>query len=651
MEPREFISSEPVEKGEDTFSQAGYLTVKLKEDQREKFEKWLDSHVTAITQAMGETLSRFEEERNQFEGKIAAGDYPYPGVFRVAHPLTKKKSRDVSNKLKQAYLDSDPIFAVTYSGDMKGEEGAQLADRIERGLDTGIDSNLECLDDLANATFNATLHGMGALVPGWKYQESTRKDLEKWRGFDGLTEASMQDLIRFEDTYPDWNKHPDLKSIHVRLERGEMVEREITFKEAVKNSPDFLSIEPWNVRVYPWVDGYEGLRSTPAYGYVEKYRLYELQEMVEAGQLDEDSIERLVKKRAEDLPDDADQQNEEFEVFIGTVNYALESDDRGLYKVFFEVESGTLLRCRAFPWWYGEPDLIPLYIREEERGFFKRGLAWDIKDDTLILTVLLCMYLNGVDRANSLQFRVKDKSLAQRHLLSGKYNPRIGIPYKESPAEVDSFPQSMTHLSSILEAMAMETKNADDGTSTTELQSGRESAQDPTAPASKVALLLKQVEPNQKEFIRSLEPSFRKIGRYLLWLYYQGLKLGWIKEIPGAEGVTAEDIAKVKDNLNPRALLFESDRNQEFQKDTAVMQILEKYLPGSPLFTRALKMLISGAGSKWARIVNSLPPEAFQPPPPQKPALPGMPGGGNGAAIPGMKPGGNGMPMIPGRTA
>lgn len=623
-ESREFVSSEPIEKGEDSFSQTGYLVVEIKDDVREKFEKWIDSHVTAITQAMGPTLSRFEEEKNQHEGKIQAGDYPSPGAFRVAYPLTKKKARETSNRLKQAYLDADPVWAVTYSGDMQGEEGAKLADRIERGLDTSVDSHLECLDDFAHGIFNSTLHGIGALVPNWKYQEATRKDLEKWRGFDGLTEASMADLIAFEDKYKDWNRHPDLKSIHVRLEKGEVVEREITFKQAVRNCPDFLSIDPHCVRVYPWVDGYEGLRSTPAYGYVEKFRLYELQELAESGQIDEDSLERLMKKRAEDLPEDADTQNEEFEVFIGTVNYALESDDRALYKVFFETEGGTLLRVRAFPWWYGEPDLIPLYIREEEKGFFKRGLAWDVKDDTLILTVLLCMYLNGVDMANSMRLRVKDKSLAQRHLLSGKWSPRLGIPWKDSPTEVDSLAQPMTHLSTILESMSVMAKNADNATNTSEYQSGRESPNDPAAPASKVALLLKQVEPNQKEFIRSLEPSFRKVGRYLLWMYYQGLQLGWIEEIPGAEGVTAADIAKVKDNLNPRALLFESDRAEDLQRNTAVMQLLEKYLPGSPLFSRALKMLLSSMGSQWARIVNSLPPEAFQPPAQTQPV--GMPG-------------------------
>ena len=646
MEPREFISSEPVEKGEDTFSPSGYLAITIKDEVREKFEKWMGSHLSAIKQAMGEELARFEEEKNQHDGKVTAGDYPYSGAFRVAYPLTKKKSREASNRNKQAYLDSDPIFAVTYSGDMKGEEGAKLADRIERGLDTAIDSHLECLDDFAHAIFNATLHGIGILIPSWKYQEAIRKDLEKWRGFDGLTEASMTDLIRFEDQYPDWNKTPDLKSIHIRLEKGETVEREITFKEPVRNCPDFLSVDPWNVRVYPWVDGYEGLRSTPCYGYVQKFRLYELQEMQEAGQLDEGAVERLIKKRQPDLPDDADSQNEEYEVFIGTCTYSLESDERAIYKVFYEVESGTLLRVRSFPWWYGEPDLIPLYIREEEKGFYKRGLAWDLKDDTLILTVLLCMYLNGVDMANSMRLRVKDKSLAQRHLLSGKWSPRLGIPWKGSPNEVDSLAQPMAHLSSILESMSVMAKNADNSTNTSEYQSGRESPNDPTAPASKVALLLKQVEPNQKEFIRSLEPSFRKVGRYLLWLYYQGLKLGWIKEIPGAEGVTADDIAKVKDNLNPRALLFEAEKSDELQRNSAVIALLEKHLPGSPLFTRALKMLLSSMGSQWARIVNSLPPEAFQPAPPAQPPVPGM-GGGMKPALPAM--GGNGkQPVMPG---
>lgn len=636
---RDQVSAERVDEDKDEITPTGYLNIKVEEGKLQEFETWVGGHLDLIKDTLRDTLARFEEENNQIEGNMPGADYPYSGAFRVDYPLTKKKCREIANRMKQAYLDSDPIWAATLSGDEKNEMEVALADQIERAMDNAVDNNLEALDDLSRAIFNAVTHGIGAIVPSWEYQEAGRKDFETVKGYDGTTEESLNGILDFEDRYPGWKQNKQLLAIHRGLLAGRDFEGEVSYTEAVRNTPVLTSIEPESLRVYPWVKGHTGLNATPIYGYVQQYRYYELEDMAASGWIDEDALKRL-REHAQKESQNPQLQNESFEIFVGTANYDLEGD-QGRYKVFYAVEARIMLRVRSFPWWCGEPDLIPFYIRQEEEGFFKRGYAWDLRDDHLIIVVLLNMYLNGIDMANSLRLKAKAGSPAEAQLLSRRWSPQQPLLWKENPNEVDSMATPMNHLSGLIESIQLMLNVSDSSTNTSELQSGRESPRDPNAPASKSALLLQQVEPNTKENIRSLEPAMRKVGRYVLWLYYQGMKLKWIKEIPGAPALTADQIRAVIGNLNPRALMFETDRNEKGQKNATVLGMVAKFAPQA--VPRVLKIAIASMSSDWARAVNSL--QLEQLPLPGAPTAPPGPipqpqAGGPRPAMPAQPPAG-----------
>lgn len=599
-----------------------YLAVTLDAEVRPELETWLRDHWDQIEVQMQDTLTRFVRERNQFDGKMPGADYPYAGAFRVNYPVTKRKVREVSNRRKQAYLDSDPIWAITTDR----PDLQEVAQDIEQGLDTAVDHDMESEDDLAQAEFESTLHGVGLLEPGWEYLEDTRRRVETYEGWDGKTIEAMQGLVDFETTYPDWREQPETRALHAKIATGKTQRFEASYVYPTRNQPTLRFIPAASSRVYPSTDGYAGLRTTPVYGYVKTFTHAELKELADQEFIDPEQYERLVRGD-KDSTKPVDQM-QPYDLFIATIRYQLPGDARIMrYKVWQEKVTKAILRVRAYPWWYGEPDLIPLYLRQEEPGFYKPGLAEDLKDDHTVMNTLLNMFLNGADMVHAMKFKVKQGSLAERHLLRRAWSPHIPMPYEKDPSEVDPMPTSTASLDPLMSGLELMRRQGDEATGTTSLQSGRESPTDPSAPGNKTALLLQQVEPNTKEFIRSMQQGFRQAGRWVVWLYYQGTTLGWIDAMPGAEGIAVEELPELADALNPRAMLFEGDRVQRQQRNLALLELfLKVYAQRPDIIGQVFRVVLSQWDSEWARRSKGMDLELM---PPQAPGMP--PGGPAGA--------------------
>lgn len=587
-------------------SPVSYLAVKLDDQTRTTLEAWLHLHLAQINTEMQPILARFQQEDDQVEGNMPGADYPYAGAFRVNYPLTKRKVREIANRIKQAYLDADPIWGI----DLDDPNLFQLAIRLEKTLDTAMDYELDEEDDLALACYEAAKHGLGVIVPTWAYHEERMRTLESWQGWDGLRLDTLRDIIRFEEKYPNWREQKGLRDIHARLNRGQEVEREITEIVAVKNHPDFQHIEAKQVRVYPSVHGYEGLRATPLYGYLVNQTQFELDAFRDQETIDEEALARVLPAVTKHEDADPQAQMEEFEIFKGTIRYALPEDGGtpGRYHVWYAVKEQVLLRARFYPWWHAEPDLIPCYVRMEETGFFKPGIAHDVVDEHTVLNVLLNLYLNGLDMANALRLKTKYRSLSHQLLLSKRWSPHMGLPWKDHPNEIDPMAQPMGHLTAIVNGFQLLKQQGDDASGTTTLQSGRESPSDPSAPGIKTIALLQQVQPNEKDILRSLAPAFDAVGRWTMWMYFQALKLGWIEQLPGGLQIPPEMLPELAKHLHSRAILFDLDRQGRFERDVGLLRIAQEILgPTRPdVILKMLRITISQAGSQWSRLVDSL---------------------------------------------
>lgn len=637
---RELLTAEPVDTDTDQRPQ-GYLPVDLSDAERAKLEAWIKNHLSQIETALSEVHGRFAEEVNQFEGLMPGGDYPYPGAFRINVPLTKKKVREIANRLKQAYLDSDPIWAV-----VSPALGLDVTQKVEKALDHQVDNVLEAADDLSQALFEAVLHGVGAVEPGWVYLEDTVRDVFVGRGFDGKTMESLADLARFEQEYPDWKDNAQTRDLHGRLARGVDVHDELTYRVATVNRPSVTHIPAKDLRLYPHLNSRLDLQRSPLYGYVKTYTRMELEALGEDGTLDSAQFGRVFGTDEEtSTPREA---MEDYEVLRATIRYQLDGDEEPTrYKVWYDRESGTILRIRGFTWWLNEPDLVLFHTRQEEPGLFKRGIAWDLKDTHTAANVAFSLYLNGADMANAMRWKAKSGSLAEQHLLQRRWSPHLPMPWRTDPGEVEALVTPTSHLGPLVQGFELLRRQSDEDTQTTSLQSGRESPTDPNAPATKTIALLQQTEPNTKEYLRSLHSGFRLLGRWVLWLYYQGQRLGWIDEVPGLPDLPPEQLREMASQLSPRALLFEFDRGTRLQADNMVLGWVSKLAPQA--VPAVLRKAISHVNSDWAQEVDTLPLEAPNTLTPGQPASPSgtPPGGGgrlaglvpsNGAAAAGRNP-------------
>ena len=633
MPDRDLLSVEPFDPKESEEQPQGYLAVKLSDEDRPKLEAWTKSHLEQIETALQETHGRFEEEINQLEGHMPGGDYPYPGAFRVNVPVTKKKVREIANRLKQAYLDSDPIWAVT-----SDQADAELVAAVERGLDRQVDHDLDLIDDLSQALFESVLHGVGAIEPCWAYFEDVRRDVEIYRGFDGIDPQSLADLLRFEQRYPDWQDNKLARSLHAKIAKGADQRVEVAYRTATVNRPDGVHIPAKDLRLYPHLNSNVEIQQSPAYGYVKVYTRMELEALAADGTIEDDQLGRVFGDDEEHTgSESARKEMDAYEVAKLTVRYKLAGDDEPVrYQVWYERESGAIIRVRHFWAWLDAPNLILFHTRQEEPGVFKRGIAWDLKDTHVANNVTFSLFLNGADMANSMGWKAKSGSLAEAHIVNRRWSPHLPMPWTNDPNEVESLARSTAHLGPLVQGHELTRRLADEETQTSSLQSGRESPTDPSAPAAKTAMLLAQVEPNMKEHIRSLEPGFRLLGKWILWMYYQGKRMGWIDEVPGMTDIPDEQLVEFAQQLSPRALLFEGDRNSRLQADSMVMGWVSKGAPQA--LPQVMRKAISHVSSEWAKEVDSLPLEAPPPmpapgtPPPQPGAglAPNSNGGGNG---------------------
>ena len=640
MPDRTLLRATTVDPQDDSVtSPQSYLAVRLDDPERSKFEAWVKNHLQQIEQAMSEVQARFEEEVNQFEGLMPGGDYPYPGAFRVNVPVTKKKVREVANRLKQAYLDSDPIWAVD-----SAELPAELVAAIERGLDHQVDHELSLEDDMAQAIFDAVWHGVGALEPCWAYSEDIVRDLEVYRGYDGQTFESLADLVKFEERYPDWKDNKIALGLHSKLARGEQVAAEVEYRAPTTNRPDLVHIPCKDLRIYPSLNSWQDLQSSPCYGYVKTHNRMELEAFEADGTIDADQLKRVWPKKLDSEETSAQDEMDDADVFRATVRYQMPGDSEPRrYAIWYERESCTVLRIRKFPWWLALPNLILHHIRQEEPGVFKRGLAWDLKDTHVACNVTLSLYLNGADMANSMRWYAKQGSVGEQHILQRRWSPHLPMPWKTDPNEVQSLQTSTSHLGPLVQGFELMRRQSDEETQTSSLQSGRESPTDPSAPATKTIALLQQVEPNTKELLRSLQEGFRQSGRWILGMFYQAKRLGWITEIPGFPDIPDELLLEVGKKLQPRSILFEFDRATRLQADQMVMNLVAAYAPQA--VPQVLRKVISHTSSDWAREADSLPLETPVTPP-EAPTAPtptaGQPSSGGGR-LAGLAPS-NGKP-------
>jgi len=164
-----------------------------------------------------------------------------------------------------------------------------------------------------------------------------------------------------------------------------------------------------------------------------------------------------------------------------------------------------------------------------------------------------------------------------------------------------------------------------DITGVTDLMTGRESASDPRAPATKTIALLNQSGINIKDYIRIYLPSFNLFIEKLFALYYQMSKEGrkfkvqsHSKDVTGSN--VFDDISRdqllARTTVQARAAAFAFDKINEANTDMGAYQIVSEnpYLLTQPKVQfEALRTLLTAKGGKWKAFADKmLDPQQFE---------------------------------------
>jgi hypothetical protein len=138
----------------------------------------------------------------------------------------------------------------------------------------------------------------------------------------------------------------------------------------------------------------------------------------------------------------------------------------------------------------------------------------------------------------------------------------------------------------------------------------------------------------------------RTAGKWLLMLYAQGQRLGWITPQQGVPSLPDDLLDQAVSRLQTRAALFEFDRGQRQQNAMLALKMLsETYGLNHPIVIQALRIVLEGLDKRWEALAQELPPPTPQPTP-QPGAPDGMPQGLS--AMPSPANGNGARPMMAG---
>lgn len=587
-----------------------------------------------------------EEERTQMglEAKWKERDAQYDGEleanksipFNLHMHQSKIKVDAICRAIKEAFLDVEPMVDVSPRPDMERKDGQAVCDRQSEFIDYAMDEEVKpenSLDKIFKCAVKKFV-GIGKLC--WSYRRERRKRDESYEG-------TPEGFEQFCNTYPD-ARNPDAKEYKLyqhyikRIMRGEKINIVAHYKDTVNNNPELKYIRVEDFYVRNGCNYWEGLRTEHFVAERQKYTYWELKEKQDNGEFK--NIEQLYTAQNDGKEDSTsntqskDYMVRDYEVIECTMKFKLdESDDEEIkVKAWFEKEKKIFLGCILYPYYALDTEYIPFYPTLNEDGFYGavKSIMLDVRDTNIAIDVLLNLALYGLYIRNTLTPITYEGSNVEAMFSEKRFevgNPLILDELTDDIRKGIDFVQwPNMDMNATLAAIEMMKRDQSDVTSASDLNSGRESVLDPTAPASKTMALLEQAGLGIKEYIRTLLPSFNVFCSMILQVYYQmsqedGKKYKIRRKAEGVTGTDpfasiSRDEMLARTRIQARASSFVFDKVNEKIEATANLNVSQThpYLMQQPEFQfKALKLYFATMGGPWKNLSEQLlSPEEFK---------------------------------------
>lgn len=613
-----------------------------------------DGQVDRLRKEIFKHYDRLKDEREteHLDTKWEELDAQYKGEmiddanleFAMDVGITQVKLDAVERLSAKAFLESDPKFAITPRPVMaKTDKMDETVEAQSDYLDYKLEEEIPLASPLRKVLHQAyTLDGGIMKIPYAHIRKKRRRE-EHYSGKineDEQGNKTQPGLESFVQDYPEAiipgnEGHWVLKDL--------MAQKDVTFKadfwdtEYSDPMPGFVDCKDFYVSKN--TEGYRGLCEAQITIEKQRYTWWELKKLEQNEDFENvDDAKYEINEDGDVGPSEdkaEDYRTKQYEVLECVYCFNQEADLENPTQpsddpeteirivCWFEIRSKAFLGAILYPYDTVECYYVPFYSKDKKAGFYKGGMAEDITDDHLVQNAFVNFMLTESWQQLQTTPILKEGNPIADQFLNKRWKPGVPLIVPQETMDVTKemgfLERPRTGVSQqMINIVLYLGKLVDDKTGVSSLATGKESPTDPTAPAAKTAMLLKQSGINIGEYINCLLPSFNLVGEIILQLTYQ-MSEGGRKyrqrqragSVVGQDpfGEITRDQMKAKTNIQSRALGFAFDKVNEKRENLALFQLMR----GDPLVARnaegvyaLAKTLISSWSPLWKNKVDNL---------------------------------------------
>lgn len=502
-------------------SLGSWLNLNLSEEKKIEIVDNILAEIDVIDADRKPYLTKVKQYRNQYNQIVEETSTPFPGCFNLNVPITPKNVDTCLSQTEEAFEDVDPKWSIQTPPD---KNLIPARDIQEKTLDYYSDSEMEDCEAWTMVYHDAFLLGTGFLAMVFKREFTKVRDYIEY-----------STLEQFQKDYPDtWYKYPNYIT---SLFKGETIRLVVEYNQEVIRSAKPEHLEWEDVYVPLNTDGLEGMLKARIVARYVPMRWEEIYIAEKRGDYNR-NVSEILKLKVDSSGQvtsdiDPDYMKKVFDTF--EVQYFVDIDgdfieERCLFNI--EKTHKVCLRDIRYPYNHNRPYVIPYYIQKTQKGIYQPGLGEKLQSLNIALNAILNHTLNSSIIANSLSLKVRSGSDAIRALYEHQWYPG-SILELMNPNDVQQFQFNTPNLSSLINLFALVERFGEDVSGIVNYLVGKESGEDPQAPASKTIALMRKSEIKLRRYIKCLKRSNNEAGYQALRLIYQFVPKSRIAKILG----------------------------------------------------------------------------------------------------------------------
>ena len=567
-----------------------WLKLKLSEDKLKEVTDNILKQIQSIIDDRGGWEEKVAMFRNSYIGDMEETSIPFAGCFNLNVPIITKYQDACVSQTEEAFEDVDPKWTVEMPYNRNLEPYVEIQTKI---LDYYSDTEMEDTD-----VWTKIYHDAFLLPCGWGGMVYKR-EVERVR-----THRTYRDVQKFKRDFPDdWETYPNYIK---KLEAGKIVEIIAEYNQEMSRSPKPEHYE-WEDIVVPLeTDGLEGMKKARIIARRIPMKWEEIATLEQEGDYNAGVSDEL--RYSTDLGEDETKQvDPEYmkkEFVTWEVIYFVDIDDDGMEeRCMFNIEEEHRLCMRdiRYPYDHHRPYIIPFYIQKTRAGIYQPAMGEKLMHVNIAANATLNNTLNASTIANSLSLKVRTGTDAVRALYEHRWYPGSILELSHLD-DVDQFQFGTPNLAGLINLFAIIERFGEDVSGIVNYQVGKESPDDPTAPASKAFALMRKAEIKLRRYIKCLKRSNNEMGYQALRLIYQFTPKERLAQILGTTPDKVPDykILPIKCKTQATGFSLEKMFAKRDNMQMVGMVLKDPMVMGDPLKRAQLYEIVAEEhGSNW----------------------------------------------------